>query len=557
LVSFCVSRYDISRVEATAPLVFFTLWVGAFGITSIYVQYRQDLLSHARGWLQFFKQAKLQRSNFFASLYAKPKNCDECSSHSAHVLKKEVLQLYFQEFSSLPRRRQMMGWLNAAGATVVVQNDLIRLQGGAAAVVDGRQLTHRLDPRITCVLTTMEEKHAETQLVLCAKSDSQVRILTDDDIKGLLMKRCPGQKPQLPSTSRNEGAMSPEGASPTSRLPMMGNGSPAGTPRARKKSFARRPSALVVTATTSQTPNPVSASQMLAAPVGGGQPPGLSSDELDLPALDSEWGDVIGQVPFAELSTAGKAAQFARAVEWIGARLDDTTQTPNPVGAVQEFAICGTARIAEKPAELVSLVGEVIAIDRPPIGANIDQLKSAPTLKTQSICACVLVVIPGGLRMMGSGDNSKSVCDTALQCFFGHCSFEYLVSGTYMLLGWVGMFWLVGELKIVQFRYKRYFVALKRFGALFNHATARNEGFPYYIPLDRVENLNSWFDLRAHLKEDWQGHVDITGGNPVVLLPGLLVVDLLVMFDFLLVKSRGNVTSAVVSASKQLQFCVI
>jgi hypothetical protein len=457
--------------------VFFTLWVGAFGITSIYVQYRQDLLSHARGWLQFFKQAKLQRSNFFASLYAKPKNCDECSSHSAHVLKKEVLQLYFQEFSSLPRRRQMMGWLNAAGATVVVQNDLIRLQGGAAAVVDGRQLTHRLDPRITCVLTTMEEKHAETQLVLCAKSDSQVRILTDDDIKGLLMKRCPGQKPQLPSTSRNEGPMPPEGASPTSRSPMMGNGSP------RRRSVARRSSA------TSQTPNPVSASQ---------------------------------------------------------------TQTPNPVGAVQR-----QERIAEKPAELVSLVGEVIAIDRPPIGANIDQLKSAPTLKTQSICACVLVVIPGGLRMMGSGDNSKSVCDTALQCFFGHCSFEYLVSGTYMLLGWVGMFWLVGELKIVQFRYKRYFVALKRFGALFNHATARNEGFPYYIPLDRVENLNSWFDLRAHLKEDWQGHVDITGGNPVVLLPGLLVVDLLVMFDFLLVKSRGNVTSAVVSASKQLQFCVI
>jgi hypothetical protein len=49
---------------------------------------------------------------------------------------------------------------------------------------------------------------------------------------------------------------------------------------------------------------------------GGRQPPGRSSGELDLPAVDSEWGDVIGQ----ELS----AAQFGRAVEWIGARIDGT-----------------------------------------------------------------------------------------------------------------------------------------------------------------------------------------------------------------------------------------
>ena len=55
---------------------------------------------------------------------------------------------------------------------------------------------------------------------------------------------------------------------------------------------------------------------VLAAPDGGRQPPGRSSGELDLPAVDSEWGDVIGQ----ELS----AAQFGRAVEWIGARIDGT-----------------------------------------------------------------------------------------------------------------------------------------------------------------------------------------------------------------------------------------
>ena len=59
-----------------------------------------------------------------------------------------------------------------------------------------------------------------------------------------------------------------------------------------------------------------SSTLVLAAPGGGRQPPGRSSGELDLPAVDSEWGDLIGP----ELS----AAQFGRAVEWIGARIDGT-----------------------------------------------------------------------------------------------------------------------------------------------------------------------------------------------------------------------------------------
>jgi hypothetical protein len=65
-----------------------------------------------------------------------------------------------------------------------------------------------------------------------------------------------------------------------------------------------------------EEPQAESSTLVLAAPDGGRQPPGRSSGELDLPAVDSEWGDVIGQ----ELS----AAQFGRAVEWIGARIDGT-----------------------------------------------------------------------------------------------------------------------------------------------------------------------------------------------------------------------------------------
>jgi len=93
-----------------------------------------------------------------------------------------------------------------------------------------------------------------------------------------------------------------------------------------------------------------SSTLVLAAPGGGRQPPGRSSGELDLPAVDSEWGDVIRQERDASVIGADgafarskehfrgdlktqyhdhgrmelSAAQFGRAVEWIGARIDGT-----------------------------------------------------------------------------------------------------------------------------------------------------------------------------------------------------------------------------------------